>query len=105
MYPNDFIDLCNETLKVITPDFIADWKKIGMSCDFSRIYSTIDDDCRRISQKFFIDLYKKQKVYRQEAPVIWCPHCQTAIAQAELEDKETETFFNNFHFPGYKLNT
>ena len=50
------------------------------------------------SQKFFIDLYKKQKVYRQEAPVVWCPHCQTAIAQAELEDKEAETFFNDIVF-------
>ncbi|MDD5489483.1 MAG: valine--tRNA ligase [Candidatus Moranbacteria bacterium] len=98
MKRQDFIDLCNETLKEITPDFVADWKKIGMSCDFSKIYSTIDDNCRRVSQKFFIDLYKKQKVYRQEAPVVWCPHCQTAIAQAELEDKEAETFFNDIVF-------
>lgn len=98
MKRQDFIDLCNEILKKITPDFIKDWKKIGMSCDFSKIYSTIDDNCRRISQKFFIDLYKKQKVYRQEAPVVWCPHCQTAIAQAELEDKETETFLNDIVF-------
>ena len=98
MKRQDFIDLCNETLKEITPDFVADWKKIGMSCDFSRVYSTIDDDCRRTSQKFFIDLYKKQKVYRQDAPVVWCPHCQTAIAQAELEDKEAETYFNDIVF-------
>ncbi len=98
MKRQDFIDLCNETLKEITPDFIADWKKIGMSCDFSRIYSTIDDNCRRASQKFFLDLYKKQKVYRQEAPVVWCPHCQTAIAQAELEDKVAETFFSDIVF-------
>ncbi|KKT72469.1 MAG: Valine-tRNA ligase, partial [Candidatus Moranbacteria bacterium GW2011_GWF1_44_4] len=98
MKRQDFIDLCNITLKEITPDFIEDWKKIGMSCDFSKIYSTIDDNCRRISQKFFIDLYRKQKVYRQEAPVVWCPHCQTAIAQAELEDKEAETFFNDIVF-------
>jgi len=94
----DFIDLCNKTIKEIKPDFIADWKKVGMSCDFSKIYSTIDDNCRRISQEFFIDLYKKGKVYRQEAPVVWCPHCQTAIAQAELEDKDAETFFNDIVF-------
>jgi valyl-tRNA synthetase len=94
----DFIDLCNKTIKEIKPDFIADWKKVGMSCDFSKIYSTIDDNCRRISQGLFIDLYKKGRVYRQEAPVVWCPHCQTAIAQAELEDKEGETFFNDIVF-------
>jgi len=98
MKRQDFINLCNKTLKEITPDFIADWKKIGMSCDFSKIYSTIDDNCRRISQKLFIDLYKKEKVFRQEAPVVWCPHCQTAIAQAEMEDEEVETFFNDIVF-------
>jgi valyl-tRNA synthetase len=98
MKRDEFIDLCNKTLSEITPDFISDWKKTGMSCDFSKIYSTIDDNCRRISQKAFIDLYNKKKVFRQEAPVIWCPHCQTAIAQAELEDKEMETFFNDIVF-------
>ncbi len=98
MKRSDFIKLCNKTLAEITPDFIADWKKIGMSCDFSKIYSTIDDDCRRLSQKYFIDLYNRKKILRQKAPVIWCPHCQTAIAQAELEDKETDTLFNDIIF-------
>ncbi|MFA6285287.1 MAG: valine--tRNA ligase [Parcubacteria group bacterium] len=95
---NEFIKLCNQTVKEITPDFILDWKKIGMSCDFSKIYSTIDDNSRRISQKNFIDLFEKWHAYRQEAPVVWCPHCQTAIAQAELEDKEAETLFNDVVF-------
>ncbi len=95
---NEFIKLCNQTVKEITPDFILDWKKIGMSCDFSKIYSTIDDNSRRISQKNFIDLFEKEHAYRQEAPVVWCPHCQTAIAQAELEDKEAETLFNDIVF-------
>ena len=95
---NEFIKLCNQTIKEITPDFISDWQKAGMSCDFSKIYSTIDDNSRRISQKYFIDLFKRGHAYRQEAPVVWCPHCQTAIAQAELEDKEVETLFNDIVF-------
>ena len=93
-----FIKLCIETLKKISPEFTRDWKNLGMSCDFSKTYSTIDDHSRKISQLFFIDLYKKNKVYRQEAPVMWCPHCQTALAQADLEDKEAETFFNDIIF-------
>ena len=72
---------------------MRDWKNLGMSCDFSKIYSTIDDHSRKISQLFFIDLYRKNRVYRKEAPVIWCPHCQTALAQADLEDKESGNFF------------
>ena len=98
MSRQEFINLCNKTLKEIRPDFIEDWKKVGMSCDFSKNYSTIDDACRKISQKMFIDLYHKKRVFRQEAPVVWCPHCQTAIAQAELEDKEQKTFFNDLKF-------
>ncbi len=98
MKRNEFINLCNKTLKEITPEFIQDWKNIGMSCDFFKTYSTIDDSSRKISQSFFIDLFNKKLVYRQEAPVVWCPRCQTAIAQAEMEDKEQETYFNNLVF-------
>jgi len=94
----EFIKLCIKTIKEIVPEFSKDWKNLGMSCDFSKTYSTIDDHSRRISQKYFIDLFKKGHAYRQEAPVVWCPHCQTAIAQAELEDKEVETLFNDIIF-------
>ena len=87
----DFIKLCESTLKEILPDFIADWKRIGVSCDFTKSYSTIDANCRRISQWSFLDLQKKGRVYRKEAPVLWCPLCETAIAQVEMKDKEKDT--------------
>ena len=54
----DFIKLCLTTLKEITPDFIQDWKNLGISCDFDLSYSTIDDNSRKISQSSVIDLYK-----------------------------------------------
>ncbi|MFA5871236.1 MAG: valine--tRNA ligase [Parcubacteria group bacterium] len=95
---NEFIKLCIKTIQEIVPEFSKDWKNLGMSCDFSKTYSTIDDHSRKISQKYFIDLFEKGHAYRQEAPVVWCPHCQTAIAQAELEDKEVETLFNDIIF-------
>lgn len=94
----DFIKLCLKTLKEVTPGFVQDWKNIGMSCDFSKIYSTIDDNSRKISQKSFIDLYKEKKAYKKDFPTIWCPECQTSIAQAELEDKEEKSFFNTLIF-------
>src|SRR3989344_2034140 len=83
----DFVELCEKTISEIKDDFVNDWKLIGMSCDFSNIYSTIDEHCIRTSQKSFIDLFKKKLVYQYEAPSMWCVQCQTAIAQAELEDK------------------
>ncbi len=94
----EFIKLCLEYLEEALPDFVSDWKRIGMSCDWSLYYSTIDEHCRRISQWSFIELYKMGREYRKRAPVIWCPTCQTAIAQVEMEDKEKESTFNDIVF-------
>ena len=93
-----FIALCLKTLKKITPEFVQDWKDIGMSCDFDINYSTIDDNSRKISQKSFIDLYKAGEIYQKDFPTLWCPECQTSIAQAELEDKEEESLFSTLRF-------
>jgi len=93
-----FVELCEKTIKEIKPDFINDWKVIGMSCDFSEAYSTIDPHCIKTSQLSFLDLYKKKLVYQHTAPSMWCVHCQTAIAQAELDDKELDSTFNDVTF-------
>lgn len=98
MQRNDFIKLCNDTLTEIRPAFVQGWKDIAMSCDFDIFYSTINDHCRAISQKSFIDLYKEGREYQKEAPSIWCTSCQTAIAQVELEDVEQDSFFNDIIF-------
>ncbi|MCA9487040.1 class I tRNA ligase family protein [Candidatus Woesearchaeota archaeon] len=76
------------------PKFIQDWKNIGMSCDFNYTYTTISDYSRKISQKSFIDLYKKGRIYRKTGPVMWDRVFQTAIAQAELEDKSLKSTLN-----------
>jgi len=98
MQRSEFIKLCLDTLKEITPNFIQDWKNIGVSSDYTINYSTIDDNSRRISQKSFIDLFKQDRIYLKEFPTIWCPECQTAIAQAELEDKEKKSLFSTIKF-------
>jgi valyl-tRNA synthetase len=98
MKRTEFIELCLTTLDKIRPDFVKDWKQIGMSCDYSIFYSTINTESRKISQKSFIELYEKGREYRKESPSIWCPDCQTAIAQVELEDKEFESSFNEIIF-------
>ena len=93
MKRKDFIKLCLETLKEIRPNFIQDWKNIGMSCDFDVYYTTINEHCMKLSQKSFIDLYKTGREYRKRTPFFWCPECQTAIAQVEMNDKEKESKF------------
>jgi valyl-tRNA synthetase len=87
----EFIDLTMEVLNEVRPKYIADWKRIGTSADFDVYYTTINEHCRRISQKSFIDLHKGERVYKRYAPTLWCPECHTAIAQVELEDKEKDT--------------
>lgn len=94
----EFIKLCLKTLKEITPDFIEDWKKLAVSSDYEIYYSTIDDNSRKFSQKSFIELFNKGLVYKKSFPTIWCPECQTAIAQAELEDKQEGSLFSTLRF-------
>jgi len=94
----EFITLCLKTLKKITPEFVQGWKDIGISCDFEKIYSTIDLGSQKSSQKSFIDLYKKGYIYKKSFPTLWCPECQTSIAQAELEDKEFPSKFSTLKF-------
>ena len=94
----EFVKLCNETINEIQPKFIRDWVDIGMSCDFSTPYSTINEYCQKTSQASFLDLFKKGLVYREETPISWCVKCQTAIAQAEFENVELDSYFNDVAF-------
>jgi valyl-tRNA synthetase len=94
----DFINLCLKTLKKMTPEFIQDYKDLGISCDYEIYYSTIDKATQKVSQKSFIDLYNKKEIYKKEFPTLWCPECQTTIAQAELEDKEESSSFTTLKF-------
>ena len=93
-----FIELCLKTLKEVTPKFIEDWKKLAISCDYEICYSTIDRNSQKLSQESFIRLLKKDEAYKKDFPSLWCPECQTSIAQAELEDKELESLFSTVKF-------
>ncbi len=95
---NEFVNLCLEFLKEERPEFIQDWKDLGISCDWDLSYSTIDKHSRKISQWSLLDLYKKGRAYRKDAPSMWCPECQTGVAQVEVEDKEMDSTFNDIKF-------
>lgn len=95
---SEFIKLCIKTLKEVTPECIQDFKDLAISADYNLYYSTIDDHSRKTSQKSFIDLYKQKDAYQKEYPTMWCPDCQTSIAQAELEDREEKSLFTTIKF-------
>ncbi len=99
MARDEFIALCLKTLDEIRPEFVQDWKNIGVSADFSVFYSTINDHCRKISQRSFVELYNKGLVYREFRPVIFCPSCRTAIAQVEMQDARLKSTLNYIKAP------
>ena len=89
-----FIERCLEVGVEAEEEYRTLWQRLGLSIDWRFSYRSIDTLSRRTSQQSFLDLYRKGLAYQQEAPTIWCPLCQTAIAQAELEDiAETTTFY------------
>jgi len=98
MSRSKFIELCLEVTKEAEGDFRDLWTRFGFSCDWDLLYTTIDPWVQRISQKSFLDLNEKGFIYRREAPTLWCPECQTAVAQAETEDKEFASVFYNLEF-------
>ena len=98
MKREDFVKICLEVIKEEKPKFIQSWKDIGMSADFKHSYSTIDTHSQITSQASFLDLFAKGRIFQQESPVSWCVSCQTAIAQAEFENIDMTSHFNDIAF-------
>jgi valyl-tRNA synthetase len=94
----DFIAACLDVSREVEDRFEGFWKSLGFSVDWRLRYSTIDPQARRTSQWSFIDLYRKGLIYRAQAPNPWCVECQTAIAQAEMDDAERGTVFYTLAF-------
>ena len=98
MKRSEFIDLCLKESAKMAKDFAQIWKSMGLSVDWTKTYSTISDRARKISQLSFIELYKKNLVYKKEEPALYCTTCRTTVAQAELDDSEVSTTFNDIMF-------
>lgn len=93
-----FVAMCLELTERYEREFRDFWQSLGLSVDWNENYSTIDPRSQRISQRSFLDLYRKGRVYRKDAPTLWCPECHTAIAQAEIEDAEHSSVFYDVAF-------
>jgi valyl-tRNA synthetase len=84
----EFRALCLEETAKGGAHYAELWKALGLSVDWRTKYSTIDDHCRATSQKSFLDLYRKGRIYRSDEPVLWDTHFETALAQADLDTIE-----------------
>jgi valyl-tRNA synthetase len=96
-----FIDACLSLTQQTEDRFEELWRRLGLSVDWRYRYSTISHEARRVSQWSFIQLHHAGLTYAQFAPTLWCPECQTAIAQAEVNDTLLPTLFSTlaFHLP------
>jgi valyl-tRNA synthetase len=85
--PN-FVELCLQLTETDEQAFEALWRTLGLSVDWSKTYTTIGRDAQRISQRSFLGLLERGAAYQLEAPTLWDVDFRTAVAQAELEDRE-----------------
>ncbi|APW97718.1 valine--tRNA ligase [Halobiforma lacisalsi AJ5] len=94
----EFQQLCREVCQEYEAEFTEKMQGLGCSIDWGNTYKTIEPRVQRVSQLSFIDLYEQGREYRQKAPAIWCPECETAISQVEMEDMEKGAHFNDIAF-------
>jgi len=74
-------------------------KKIGSSCDWSRERFTMDEGCSDAVKEVFVNLYNKGLIYKGSRIINWCPKCNTALSDAEVEYSEQEGHFWHIKYP------
>jgi len=102
--PN-FIELCHRLTAEDEQAFESLWRRVGLSVDWTRSYATIDDRSRRASQRMFLRNLARGEAYSSEAPTLWDVDYQTAVAQAEMEDREREGAYHRLRFDDIEIET
>jgi valyl-tRNA synthetase len=95
--PN-FVELCERLTAEDEKVFEAVWRRLGLSVDWEYLYTTIDETSRRASQRAFLRNLARGEAYQQEAPTLWDVDFRTAVAQAELEDREVAGAYHQLAF-------
>ena len=95
--PN-FVELCERLVVEDEKAFEAVWRRLGLSVDWTQHYTTIGDGARRASQRGFLRLLARGEAYTAEAPTLWDVDFRTAVAQADLEDRERDGAFHQLVF-------
>ena len=95
--PN-FIELCDRLTKEDEKAFEKLWKTLGLSVDWSMTYATIGKRAQRVSQLVFLHHLARGLAYQVEAPTLWDIDFKTAVAQAELEDREVPAAYHRIKF-------
>jgi valyl-tRNA synthetase len=94
----NFIEACALVTAEDERAFEDVWRRIGLSVDWTTQYTTIDERCRRTSQLSFLDLVRQGEAYQKFAPTVWDVDDRTAVAQAEIEDREQPGAYHDLRF-------
>ena len=74
-------------------------KSMGVSCDWDRSRFTMDETCAKAVRETFCELYDKGLIYKGSRIINWCPHCRTALSDAEVEYKDIPGSFWHIRYP------
>ncbi|MGI8888820.1 MAG: class I tRNA ligase family protein, partial [Nocardioidaceae bacterium] len=96
----NFIELCERLTAEDEKVFEDLWRKLGLSVDWSLLYTTISDDSRATAQRGFLRNLARGEAYQSEAPTLWDVTFRTAVAQAELEAREYAGHYHRVAFHG-----
>jgi len=94
----NFIELCERLTAIDEKAFEDLWRRIGLSVDWNLLYTTIGDRARAVAQRAFLRNLARGEAYLAEAPTLWDVTFHTAVAQAELEDRDTPGAFHRLRF-------
>ena len=74
-------------------------KKLGSSCDWDRARFTMDEGCSKAVREVFVSLYEKGLIYKGSRIINWCPHCVTALSDAEVEYQDKPGHLWHIRYP------
>jgi valyl-tRNA synthetase len=96
----NFIELCRRQTGRDEQVYEELWRRVGLSVDWSLVYTTIGETARAVSQQAFLRNLARGEAYQAVAPTLWDVTYQTAVAQAELEDREWPGALHRLGFHG-----
>ena len=94
----DFVELCHRLTAEDEQAFEDLWRHLGLSVDWTQTYATIDERCQRLAQQAFLRNLERGEAYQVEAPSLWDVTFRTAVAQAELEDRDRPGAYHTLVF-------
>ncbi len=94
-----FLERVWDWKKLYGDRIINQLKKIGSSCDWDRERFTMDEGCSKAVREVFVNLYEKGLIYQGSRIINWCPHCITALSDAEVEHAEQPGHFWHIKYP------